>query len=181
MSTTVNWQIVHRKVSIAGVVQDSETKEAIADARIEIRSLKQWTLSGADGRFHFMDLSENSYTLNASLPGAGTQYGVAELTTDFTLEAKLLMPPTALKGVLKDADQRAIAGAEVQIQETGDRTWSGKDGAFLLTKLETLKQGSRSLSVTISARGYGQIQQQVAIAQGTTTDLGIKTLVEQSK
>jgi len=84
VSTTevkINWQTVRHQVSIAGIVQDSKTKQAISGARVEIDNLQnthsqKWTLTRADGWFYFLDLPSNqNYTLSTSLPGREPYYG----------------------------------------------------------------------------------------------------------
>jgi hypothetical protein len=177
MNTTVNWQIVRHTVSIAGVVKDRETQSTIADANVEIINLKKQTRTGIDGWFHFIDLPSNTYNLVASLPDARARYGIVSLQSIASpnLNVEILLPPTAIKGVVKGLvthggldgphDGIAIAGAKVQIEETGDRVWTDQQGQFLFTRLEAQVS---PLNLTISAQEYVKFQTQVTILEFCT-------------
>jgi hypothetical protein len=73
VSTTINWQIVRHQVSIAGVVFDGATGQAIAGARVKIDDSPQWTLTRPDGWFFFLDLPRGNYSLTASFSSPGNR------------------------------------------------------------------------------------------------------------
>jgi hypothetical protein len=74
-----DWEIVRHQVAISGRVTDAQTGRAIAGARVSLDSGPE-TFTAADGHFHFLDLPPGPYTLQASVPGAGTRYGPAPMT-----------------------------------------------------------------------------------------------------
>jgi hypothetical protein len=178
------WEIVRHQVAIAGSVIDAQTSKAIEKAQIEItdgpsefldfvaeRSKQhgtQWesmverpdrTRTAPDGHFHFMDLPDGDYTLNASLPGSGSRYGTAENSATVTRDAEgnitmaaveIPLPPTALKGRIRDQGSNdPIVMAEVRLKGSGERTFTNSEGRYLLVGLEIGKR-----TAVASARGY---------------------------
>lgn len=124
------------------------------------------TYTAVDGYFHFMDLPDGDYTLTVTLPNSGSRYGEAQATATVSRDAegRILMAtanaslaPTTLKGQITSADGGdAVAMAEVRVQGSGERAFSGSDGDYMLTGLET---GRRKISVF--ARGYDSVAWQV--------------------
>ncbi len=111
-----------------------------------------------DGHFHFMDLPDGLYTFTASMPGMGSRYGTAQSVVTVSRDAgghldmvtvALAIPPTTLEGVVTAQGGGPLPMAMVQVQGSGERTFSDGDGRYRLIGLET---GSRT--VTASARGY---------------------------
>lgn len=104
--------------------------------------LQTWT--DQNGCFAFLDLQDDGdYTLQASWPEAGSRYGLVSFTVTSWKQAdstarfvELKLPPTALQGKVSKSDGPAISMAKVQIQETGDFTFTDKDGKYLFTGLE---------------------------------------------
>src|SRR4030042_4956557 len=70
------WEVFRRTVSIAGRVTDIQTGKSISGAKVlAISDLKRlMTLTGTDGRFHFLDLPEGTYKLIASQPFSGRRF-----------------------------------------------------------------------------------------------------------
>ncbi|NER93789.1 MAG: carboxypeptidase regulatory-like domain-containing protein [Symploca sp. SIO1B1] len=77
------------KVSIAGQVIDKCTEKAISGATVTIQEVEEKSQqfkskylkpvkTAADGWFHFIDLPDGTYTLEASLPSAGSRYKASE-------------------------------------------------------------------------------------------------------
>lgn len=126
------------------------------------------TRTAVDGHFHFMDLPDGEYTLTVTLPDSGSRYGEAQVTATVSRNAEghILMTtanaslsPTTLKGEITSSDGgHAVVMAEVQVQGSGERTFSSSDGGYLLTGLEV---GRRTVSV--SAPGYQSVVWQVDI------------------
>lgn len=126
------------------------------------------TRTAVDGHFHFMDLPDGDYTLDVTLPDSGSRYGDAQVTATVSRNAEdvILMAtanvslvPTTLKGEITSSDGGdAVVMAEVRVQGSGERTFSGGDGSYLLTSLEA---GRRLVSV--SAPGYQSVAWQVDI------------------
>lgn len=103
MSRWLTGEGIRHQVAIAGRVTDAETGKPIRGARVSLGSRPE-TITAADGHFHLLDLSPGEYTLQASLPGAGTRYGPARMTItvawdeqgNITLApANLKLPPPA--------------------------------------------------------------------------------------
>ena len=179
MNTTIDWQIVRHQVSIAGIVQDSETKQAIAGARVEIDHLKdthsqKWTLTGVDGWFYFLDLppKNNGYTLSASLPNRGTRYGVVSSEAISVISGRvplnspslnmvMHLPPTALSGRITDEQNKGLKLAKVQLQPGGETVFSDEKGNYFLSGLNV-----GSITINISAQSYQSKTQSASLALG---------------
>jgi hypothetical protein len=126
------------------------------------------TYTAVDGHFHFMDLPDGDYTLTVTLSGSGSRYGVAQVTATVSRDAggNILMAtantslaPTTLKGQITSADSgAAVVMAEVCVEGSGERMFSGPNGAYILTGLEA---GRRTVSV--SAQGYESVTWQVDV------------------
>lgn len=124
--------------------------------------------TAVDGHFHFMDLPDGDYTLTVTLPGLGSRYGEVQVAATVSRDAedRILMAtanaslsPTTLTGQITDADDgEAVVMAEVRVQGSGERTFSGSDGSYRLTGLEV---GNRK--VEVSAQGYESLTWQGSI------------------
>jgi hypothetical protein len=131
------------------------------------------TQTAGDGLFYFLDLPAGDYTLIASQPGSGTRYGAAQTTAAVThtngdinmTTVDLAMPPTTLKGQitgpsLDDGSVGPVLMAQVQVQGSGESTFSDSEGQYLLAGLET---GQRT--VRVSAQGYQRVERTIEFAQ----------------
>jgi carboxypeptidase family protein len=114
--------------------------------------------TAADGHFHFMDLPNGQYTLVASLPDTGNRYGTAQVQASVSRDANghiamaisdIALSPTTIKGKVTGPSAANIMMAKVQIQGSGEQTFSDSQGRYLLTGLET---GART--VLVSAQGF---------------------------
>ena len=79
-------------MAIAGRVTDAETGKSIRGARVSL-GRGPATFTAADGHFHFLDLSPGEYTLQASLPGAGTRYSPTQksVTVEWDDQGKITL------------------------------------------------------------------------------------------
>ena len=179
-----DWEIIQHAVAISGRVIDAQTNKGIGRARVEITagpaefmnalalqataSGKRWEglqdrsdrkRTAAGGHFHFLDLPNGTYTLNATLPGSGSRYGTAQITLVVSRDslgnlimttADLHLPPTTLTGKITDqSSANPIFMAQLRIAGSNETTYSDDQGDYWLTGLET---GSREIKV--SAQGY---------------------------
>jgi|SRR5262245_1317126 len=186
-----------RRVAIAGRVTDAQTGRALGGVQVAITAGppaftsrlplqaaqhgSRWdtmatradrTRTSADGYFHFMDLPTGRYTLTASMPGAGSRYGSANVEATLSRSgagrdpekiaaavADIALSPTTLKGRITASDaKQPLLLAEVSIQGSGERAFSDAQGNYLLTALEV---GTRT--VAISARGYQAVSSTVEL------------------
>ena len=203
----VTWEKIRHQVAIAGGVTDAQTERAIRGARVEITDapaeFKEWlevraiqygdrwggmaerpdrTRTAADGHFHFLDLPDGDYTLSASLPGAGSRYGVEETTVTVSRDGDnitvarpihIALSPTTVKGTItvkgKIMDQNsqpvvvAVVMAQVNVKGSGERAFSNGCGEYLLTGLEASEKKERTLEV--SAQGYRPATKTVTLSK----------------
>ena len=156
------FETFRHRASIAGRVTDSQTGRPVPGARVEVPG-GPWILAAGDGFFRFLDLRPGSYTLTASLPGAGSRYGMAvkAVTLGEDLETvDLELPATTVKGKVRDQSGQAVRMAEVRVQGSGESAWSDAQGNYALSGVEA---GSRRIAV--SARGFQKISETVALGQ----------------
>jgi len=193
------WSVVSHTVAISGRVSDARTDRAIAGAQVMItggppefmamlqrlstshgrrwQNLRQRPdrrYSEPDGHFHFLDLSDGSYTLSAALPEKGTRFGTAQLSAVVSRDSfghlimttvGLSLPSTTLAGRITDQSSGdPVAMARVIIQGSHESAYSDPQGDYLLAGLET---GSRTLLV--SAQGYQPASQTVSLPTAGTT------------
>lgn len=195
-----DWVVVSHGVSIAGQVTDAESGKVIAAGRVHITAgpqafteqvaLKELQYGGRwldmeqrldrtgtakDGHFHFMDLPDGTYTLEASLPGSGSRYG--KVQTDITLPptgddrfvaADLLLPPTAFKGRIDDTDGDPVFMARIRVSGSNETVYSDAQGNYRLTAIEA---GSRTIA--ISAGGFAGVSQAISLSTGQTAVLNV--------
>jgi hypothetical protein len=193
------WSIVSHTVAISGRVSDARTDRAIAGAQVmitdgppefmamldlqsashgrhwkDLRQRPDRRYSEQDGHFHFLDLSDGSYTLRATLPEKGSRFGTAQLSAVVSRDSfghpimttvGLSLPPTTLAGRITDQSSGdPIVMAEVIIQGSHESAYSDRQGDYLLVGLEA---GSRTMLV--SAQGYQPVSQTVSLATAGTT------------
>lgn len=207
---------------IAGQVTDKVTGQPIAGAWVQIgpkgedlifndwlrlqemRYGERWelmlvrpdrTLSGADGRYHFVGLPEGANcTLTASLPSAGHRYADAEpldvsitLALDYkSLSSNLKLRPTTISGTVSVATTEGLEIVEVGIEKCDAHAFSRlysngagaqKQGKFLLVGLEPWSE-STTYSVEFSVKGkIGKTVEVQGLLRGECRDLGIIELV----
>ncbi|WP_198525149.1 MSCRAMM family protein [Kamptonema formosum] len=206
MPAWIGLQPVRRQVAIYGKVSDAQTGLPIQGALVEMEKIpetfKKWLAlrsiqygsdwdkmterpdrirTAADGYFHFLDLPDGEYTLKASLPGAGTRYGTAQVTVTVRREeggkiarnsADMALPPTAIKGHIAAGDKSAVFMAKIQIEGSAEPAFSDSKGNYLLSGLEAGKQGAkRTVNLRVSASGCQPVSQIAEISQGEVTVL----------
>ena len=115
------------------------------------------TLTATDGHFHFMDLPNGQYTLVASMPDSGSRYGTAQTQLSVSRNASghivmavadIALPPTTIKGKVTGPGSTNVMMAKIQVQGSGEQTFSDSQGRYLLTGIET---GNRT--ILVSAQG----------------------------
>jgi hypothetical protein len=202
----IGLQPVRRQVAIYGQVSDAQTGLPIQGALVEIgkmpEAFQKWlalrskqygtdwdrmserpdrTRTAVDGHFHFLDLPDGEYTLTASLPGAGTRYGTAQVTVTVSREdggkiarnsADMALPPTAIKGHIAAANESPVVMAKIQIEGSAELAFSDSKGNYLLSGLEAGKLGAkRTVNVRVSASGCQPEPKSAHISQGEVTVL----------
>jgi hypothetical protein len=178
---TPQWQETRRRVALAGIVTEAGTRVPVADATVEIvagpaafRRLRERapqravTTTGRDGLFHFLDLPGGQYSVTATV-GRGTRYGTAkanvrahatrggELTPG---NVELSLPPTRIKGRVRDAAGVPIPLAAVRVHGERATVMTAADGRFVLSGFEV---GTRRLEVT--ANGFAPASVQVTVTR----------------
>jgi len=172
-------EIVRHQVAIAGRVTDAQTGKSISGAQVDITAgpSRDRSRTAEDGHFHFLDLPDGKYVLNASLPGLGERYGTAEVQAEVSRDAQenikiaaadMALQPTTVKGrVTRGGATQAIpvVVAEVRIKGSGERTFSDGQGNYLLTSLQPGKrtvqvyaQGCQPASKTAELNDAGSVQ-----------------------
>lgn len=180
------WIEIRHQVVISGRVIDARTGVPLAGARVAItkspaefaawlsvRAIafgERWEalterldrrLTTADGHYHFLDLPNGAYTVTASLPSAGTRYGVVEKTVTVSRKAdgsvsiataELSLPSTAITGKVT-VGATPVVMAEVGVSG-GERAFTDSKGSYLLSGIET---GNRILRVR--AQGFAPASQ----------------------
>jgi hypothetical protein len=186
----ISVETVRHQVAIAGRVSDAQRNVALGGAFVKITAgpaeFMNWlaahalqygeawatltkrpdqVLTAADGHFHFMDLPNGQYTLTASLPGAGTRYGSAQVQASVSRNAQariamavsdMALPPTAVRGRVTGPGNANVVMAKVRVQGSGEQTFSDGQGRYLLAGVET---GSRTVLVT--AQGFRPLSRPV--------------------
>ena len=129
-------ETIRHRVAVAGRVVDERTRRGVAGAEVR---LSGGTRSGqvrtaADGHFHFLDLPDGSYALEAALPSLGDRYGGASARVDVSRDAEgnvviprveLVLRPTTVIGRVSSAAAAgsvAVGMAEVRVKGSGERT-----------------------------------------------------------
>jgi hypothetical protein len=117
------------------------------------------TQTAIDGHFHFLDLPDGDYTLTASLPGTGTCYGAVEKKVQVSRNdnkiklaaADIALPTTGIKGQItrKDSSQKSVVMAKIQVEGSGESTFSNKEGEYKLIGL----QAANNVKVKVFVRG----------------------------
>jgi hypothetical protein len=150
------------QVATAGHVSDAQTGQAILGADVSVKNAAQDVVArartAADGHYHFLDLPDGQYTLEASLPDAGSRYGMAQAQATVTrggggkirlTVADMALPPTTIKGQITGPGATPIILAEVRVKGSGERALTDAGGRYALIGLEV---GVRT--ALVSARGY---------------------------
>lgn len=164
-----------RQVAIAGRVTDRQTGQAIAGADVSVKNADQKLVANsrtaADGHYHVMDLADGEYTLEASVPAAGSRYGTAQgqATVERDTEHRIKMavtdfdlPPTRIHGRVTDHDtHQPIAGASVRLRGDTQIMLTDADGRYAL---DGLVKGNPT--VEVSASKYTMTWQDTSLTAG---------------
>ncbi len=162
---------IRHQVAIAGRVADAQTGASLAGALVTLANAPSQppTLTAPDGRFHFLDLPDGTYTVAASLPGSGTRYGAAQATVTVARDAQgniklaaadIALPSTTVKGQITGQGNAPVMMAQVRVKGSGETSFSDAQGNYVLTAVEA---GNRTIVVT--AQGYQAATQTVQITQ----------------
>jgi hypothetical protein len=153
------WQVLRRRVAIAGRVVDASTGKPLGDAQVTITAMppafskwlkfaatpygNRWdkmseradrTRSRADGWFFFMDLPDGSYRLQASAPDFGRRFGKPEESAKVSRDGQ---------GNIK------MAVVKLALQPTmvhGKVTGPGKEPGVPLARVRVKGSGERSFT-----------------------------------
>lgn len=164
----MEWQTFGHRAAIAGRVVQQGSGKPLAGARVQITDGPD-ALCSTDGFYRFLNLPPGQYTLTASLPGSGSRYGTKAETVTLGDDGQgnavretvdLALPPTTIQGKVKDQSDQAVKLAEVRVQGSGESAWSDAQGNYVLRGVEA---GSRR--ITVSARGFQKVSQNVTIGQ----------------
>jgi hypothetical protein len=127
------------------------------------------TRSAADGHFHFLNLPDGQYTLEVSVPGWGSRYGITQAPAtvsrnpDSTVNLATVNPvvqPTTIRGRVTNQEGDPVVMAAVQLQGSGERAYSDAQGNYRLLAVET---GARTVGA--SASGFETVSHQVSLLE----------------
>jgi len=132
------------------------------------------TQTRPDGYFYFLDLPDGDYTLSADWLEAGTRYGSAELPDVKVPQdsegpiknkdiLKIDLPPTSLTGIITDEKDQAIVMAKVQLEGSGEYTYSDSNGNYSLIGLEASDQRRK---VNVNANCYQSKVARIVLTKG---------------
>lgn len=189
---------IRRRVALYGNVTDAATGKPVAGVRVEITqgpadfsqrlalqaraAGERWpaleerpdrTRTAADGHFHFLDLPAGSYTVNASLPAAGSRYGTATAQATLTEDSQqtvsrasldLKLPATTVKGKVMDAQGAPIRLAVVGLRGGPERAVTADAGTYEISGLEAGKR-----TFVVSARNFKDLTQTLDLGSGAVT------------
>ncbi|NEP00807.1 MAG: carboxypeptidase regulatory-like domain-containing protein [Symploca sp. SIO2E9] len=152
------------------------------------------TRTRVDGYFYLQDLPDGQYTLTASLLNTGTRYSsnptIKTIAAGSTAESdqtqvevsrdpvtgaiarptvNIYFQPTALSGKITNSDNDPVVMAKVQIEGSGEYTFTDKDGDYLLSGLEASidRLSPRQVKIKVVAQGYQeQTSELVSLNQG---------------
>jgi hypothetical protein len=148
------------------------------------------TDTAPDGQFYFLDLMPGKYSIEVSLPTAGTRYGTAKANLTVSLDDRkdtgkikrsstdISLPPTAIRGQVTDVQRKALGMAKIQILG-GASTFSDREGHYLIPGLEVwmpppgAENPSQKPLVRISAQGFQPQSIGVSLTQGEVTELDV--------
>ena len=178
----IAWETARHQVAIAGRATNDLTGAGLAGALVTVQGtgISLEVRTGADGHFHFLDLPNGTYTLQATMPGAGSRYGTVQAQAIVSsaaggrillAAADLALPPTALRGEITKQGGGTVLLAEVRLAGSGERALSDGDGLYLLAGVET---GSRT--VRVMAQGFLPQERPVLLTTGIAAVLNV-TLV----
>ncbi len=175
---TENWMVINRKVSIAGRVLDSISKNPLQGGliTIESRSFKNITVSGGDGAYYFLDVPKGNYKMTARTPSHQLMYGTWE-KNDIDLpisdqiqriNVNIELAPTCLKGTVRN-DQKEPApvdNAMVRLWGNSEGVVCDRNGNYLLEPImsgnpmiEVFAKGYESQRLTVSGVETGETRQ----------------------
>jgi hypothetical protein len=64
-----NPQLLTRRVTVAGVVRDTQTNQVLVNAKVMVLNTEKQRMTNAEGLFFFEELSNGNYVLNVQHPG----------------------------------------------------------------------------------------------------------------
>jgi hypothetical protein len=198
------WEEIRHQVAVAGRITDQLDGGPIAGAQVTIETapaaFTEWlalkalafgrgwdslavrpdrALSKDDGRFHFGDLPDGTYTVTAEWLSQGSRYGTASGGATVSRGAggtvklatvDLVLPPTRVSGMVV-AKGSKVAMAEVRLKGGGESTFTDGQGGYVLSAIEP---GQRTLRV--QANGFAPAESGVTVGargQSVTVDFSL--------
>jgi ligand-binding sensor domain-containing protein len=162
---------------IIGTVQD-DRGQAVADVKVTITAegFSQSTLTRADGKFEFKNLTPRQYIITAEAPRFRKERIRVTITRiDETSDQTIKLTPSSLHVPVFDAGNQPLSGVTV-ILSSQDRppqrinTDEGGDAYF-----GRLAPGSYQLTAVL--RGYDEYRNEVFISPGNMTEFPLQLLV----
>jgi hypothetical protein len=128
-------------------ILDFHTPDLTDEQKKTKRRYSYCTRTTRDGFFYFLNLPDGEYTLNVSLPGAGSRYGTVKRTVTVPQDGDSIQPPmieinlpaTTIKGQITNKSGAEVAGAHVRLVGSGEQTFSNVQGYFKLVGIEISK------------------------------------------
>jgi hypothetical protein len=140
-----------------------------------------------DGLYYFLDLPDGDYDVSAFLPNCGKRYGEGvqkkrvhgedeKQSGPDALKAMwlgLALQPTVIRGRVYDTAKKAgVMMAEVRLKGSGERTFSGARGDFMLGPIEASEKAERTLECFASGYSRKEKSRIVVAKPGQSLDLG---------
>lgn len=188
----VSWQEIRHQATISGVLTDGQTGKPVGGAQIRITdgpaeylnllslAIAQYgpklqnskkapdrTVTAPDGHFHFLNLPDGSYTLEATVTGKGSRYGTVLATAlvsrnpDSSVNLAVVNPivqPTTISGTITNQAGDPLPMASARVGNSGEQVFTDMLGTYRLIGVET---GNRN--IIAAAQGYEVASRQILI------------------
>jgi hypothetical protein len=149
---------------IEGGVADADSGQPVGGATVTVNDVE--VVTEGDGRYQLEGLDPGCYLVTAASDGFEPAVQVVAAIAGRTASADFaltLLPPGAIVGEVTDADDgQPVGGATVTVNDV--EVFTDGDGRY---QLEALDPGS--YTVTVTADGFNDARDTVAVAAGETT------------